>query len=224
MKINATIDVLGLVDKTYKAQKNLAYSTAQGINATAKRIQEAQRQQLDKKFTLRTAQTRQFMERQAAVIKPFASVRQGRLFAEVAVGQRPKLLLGGFEDGAKREPAKGSVIAQPVVGGPARPTFAQPVQKAFTFQGIALKAVRAKGAQGGKQYKGRQSTFTIAGVGVFQRIGRERDAIKMVYRYDKEQTLPAKLNWMKTAQDVANRWLSESITQAFLKSAQTRKQ
>lgn len=217
MKITPRLDVLGLVDKTYKAQKNLAYSVVQGINATAKMVQEAQRQELGQHFTLRTAKTKTFMERQAAVIKPFASVKQGRLFAEVAVGQRPKLLLAGFETGAKRQPMKGSVIAQPVVGGPARPNFNEPVATAFTFRSLALKAVRDK--NGKKQYKGRHDTFTIAGRGVFQRLGPGRDAVQLVYRYDKEQQLPAKLNWMKTARDIAERWLDENITRAFLKSA-----
>lgn len=212
MKITPKLDVLGLVDKTYKAQKNLAYSVAQGINATAKQIQEAQRENLEKGFVLRSSKTKQFLERQAAIIKPFASVKQGRLFAEVAVGQRPKLLLAGYESGDKRPPMRGSVIAQPVVGGPARPTFQQPIAKAFTFQGMALKAVRNTGT---KQYVGRHNTFTIAGRGVFQRIGAGKDAIKMVYRYDKSQKLPAKLHWMKTAQDVANKWLDESIRLAF---------
>ncbi len=215
MKITPRLDVLGLVDKTAKTQKNLAYSVAQGINATAKRIQEAQRQELGQRFTLRTAKTKTFLERQAAVIQPFASVKQGRLFAEVGVGHRPKLLLSGFETGEKREPVKGSVIAQPVVGGPARPSFKQPVPAAFTFKGMALKAVRDKA--GKKQYKGQHDTFTIAGRGVFQRMGP--GAIKMVYRYDKDQKLPAKLGWMKTARDIATRWLDEDITQAFLKSA-----
>lgn len=39
MKINAQGDIARLNDKTLRAQKNLAYSVVQGINATAKMIQ-----------------------------------------------------------------------------------------------------------------------------------------------------------------------------------------
>lgn len=99
MRMDAKIDILKLVDKTAKAQKNLAFSVVQGINATALKIQEAQRENLAKNFTLRTGNTTQFMQRQVAIIRPFASVGRGRIYAEVAVGQRSKLLLGGYEDG-----------------------------------------------------------------------------------------------------------------------------
>lgn len=217
MRIDAKIDVLGLVDKTTKAQKNLAYSVAQGINAPARKIQDAQRDRLRERFTLRTARTKQFLERAAAVIKPWASVNQGRLFAEVAVGQRQRLLLADYEDGAERKPFKGRLIAQPVAGGPARKNFAAPVSPSFTFAQLKLRAQQTR-ESGATQYKGRQRTFTIPGVEVFQRTGRERGDIELVYAFAEKQRLPAKLGWQKTARDVADRWLSESITQAFLKS------
>lgn len=222
MRINAKIDVMGLVNQTYKAQKNLAFSVVQGINDTAKQIQAAQREELGKRFVLRTEKSKNYLTKQAAIIKPFASVKMGNLFAEVSLGGKKKgVLLQGYEKGDERKPAKGSLIAQPVAGGPARPSFSKPVQEAFTFKGMALRAVRSKGrdAKPGKDYKGKHGTFTIAGVGVFQRIGNEREAIKLVYAYAKHQTLPAKLHWMKTAQDVANKWLEENITQAFLRGA-----
>lgn len=80
MRIDAKLDVAKLVDKTTKAQRNLAYSVVQGLNATARQIQDAQRAELRKTFTLRTENTQRFLTRQIAIIKPFASVPAGRLW------------------------------------------------------------------------------------------------------------------------------------------------
>ncbi|OYD52455.1 hypothetical protein CGK74_18020 [Thauera propionica] len=215
MQLNAQLDILPLVEQTTKAQRNLAYSAVQGINATAKQIQDAQREQLNKRFTLRTGRTKQFLERQAAVIKPWASVPQGRLYAEVAVGQRQNLLLSGFERGDEREPVRGKLIAQPVTGNAARPSFGAQVAKQFTFTAMRLKAQQTAG---GKQFKGRAGTFTIEGVGVFLRTGKKARDVELLYAYARKQTLPRKLGWLSTGRGVADRWLSENITQAFLRS------
>lgn len=106
MLIQTKIDVSGLTDKSYKAQMNLVYSAVQRINFTAKKIQQAQRENLRDKLILRTAQTQSFLERNVAVIRPFASVPQGGLYAEVAIAERKKLLLSGLETGAERKPVR----------------------------------------------------------------------------------------------------------------------
>lgn len=216
MRMDAKIDILKLVDKTAKAQKNLAFSVVQGINATALKIQEAQRENLAKNFTLRTRNTTQFMQRQVAIIRPFASVGRGRIYAEVAVGQRSKLLLGGYEDGVAREPFRGKLIAQPVAGNAARPNFKDPVKQQFTFKAMALKSVKTKA--GGKRFEGRNGTYTVEKVGVFLRTGRGREGSELIYAFAEHQKLPKKLGWLKRAEAVTNRWLSENITQAFLRS------
>jgi hypothetical protein len=77
MMLNAQQDILPLVEQTTKAHRDLAYSAVQGINATAKQIQDAQREQLNKRFTLRTDRTKPFLERQAAVIKPWPRCHKG---------------------------------------------------------------------------------------------------------------------------------------------------
>lgn len=216
MKINAKVDIAKLVDNSLKAQKNLAYSVVQGINATAKQIQDAERDNLAKRLTIRTSQTKQFLERQAAVIKPFASVKQGRIYAEVAIGQKDKLLLSGLETGAERKPFVGKVIAQPITGSPARPGFSDPVVKQFTFKSMQLKAQQGK--HGEVRYEGKRGTFTIPGIGVFVRNGKGKRDIEMLYAYASHQKLPKKLGWISRAQAVADTWLEENITRAFMKS------
>lgn len=158
MRINTQIDVLGLVDQTAKTQKNLVYSTVQGINRTAQMIQHAQQQALAKDFTLRTLQTKDFLTRRVAVIRPFASVNQGRLYAEVSMNPRAArpVLLPGFESGEQRQPARGKLIAAPVVGGPARPSFNNPVKDQFMFKNLRL---RAKKTAGGRVFRGQEGTY-----------------------------------------------------------------
>lgn len=215
MRINTKIDVLPLVDKTLKAQKNLAFSTVQGINATARQIQAAQQQALQQNFTLRSK--KDFLTRRIAVVKPWASVQQGRLFSEVAVNAatngRSPLLLGGFEDGDERKPAKGKLIAQPVTGNSARPSFKDPVAQQFTFQAMKLKA---KLVGGKKVYRGQSDTYTVAGVGVFRRTSKSDS--ELLYHFATRQRLQKKLGWERRAKDIADKWLSENITQAFLRS------
>lgn len=219
MKITANINVLGLIAQTAQAKKHLVFSVEQGINATALQIQEAERAELRARFTLRVGgQKLDYLNKQAAIIKPFASVKRGTMYAEIALGGKKKgILLGGYETGEERRPFKGKMVAQPVVGGPARPNFANPVAQQFTFQGMKLKATKAKGknAQPGDDLKGKNRTFTIPGLGVFARIGSGRRDLKMVYHYAKHQKLPAKLGWMKTAQDVAAKFLDDNIRIAF---------
>ena len=102
MKIDVQIDSTKLILRLRNGQRRLAYATVNAINNTAKRIQVAERQRVEKEFTVRK---KNFVLRQAAVIKPFANVKQGRPFAEIAVGQKPRLLLSAFERGAERKPS-----------------------------------------------------------------------------------------------------------------------
>jgi hypothetical protein len=68
------------------------------------------------------------------------------------VGQHQNLLLSGFEQGDAREPVRGRLIAQPVTGNAARPSFSAQVAKQFTFASMRLEAQQIAG---GKQYRGR---------------------------------------------------------------------
>lgn len=215
MQITTQIDVLGLVDQTAKAQKNLVYSAVQGINRTAQMIQDAQRKALEKDFTLRTPQSKDFLTRRVAVIRPFASVNQGRLYADVSMNSKAArpVLLPGFESGEQRKPARGKLIAAPVVGGPARPNFNDPVKDQFMFKNLRL---RAKKTAGGRVFTGQSGTYSVPKVGVFRRLGSGNS--ELVYAFVQRQKLPAKLGWQQRAQAVADRWLSENITQAFMRT------
>lgn len=213
MKIDAKVDVLGLVEQTTKSQKNLVFSVEQGLNRTAAMIQAEQQEAVKKQFLIRSQKTRDFLVRRVAVHKPRASVREGRLWTEVAVNaQARNLLLADFEDGGERKPFKGKdSVAVPLTGG-ARQMKSDPVADRFLFRNMKLKA--KKTAQGKKVYTGAGGFFQTA-KGVFQRSGT---AVKMLWAFARGVKIPKKLGWRKRSQDVANKWLSENITQAFLKS------
>jgi len=98
------------------------------INNTTKRIQTAERQRVEDAFTIRKKDS---MRREAAVIKAFANVHQGRAYAEIAVGQKPRLLLSAFERGAERKPFTPGArsVVEPVVGGVSSDTHSYAIRR-----------------------------------------------------------------------------------------------
>lgn len=175
MQINVTIDNMKLLLRLRNGQKRLAYAVVNAINNTAKRIQAAERERVEEEFTVRR---QEFIRREAAIIKPFASVREARPFAELAVGKKPRLLLSIFERGGLRKPATPGArfVAEPVIGGPARPEFARPVTPE-----LRLRRLRFDRTKTGKVRKGAATTRTylVPGLGIFQRLGE--GAARAVY-------------------------------------------
>jgi hypothetical protein len=142
MQINCQIDSTELVLRLKNGQRRLAYAAVNAINNTAKRIQVAERASVKEEFTLRKPE---FVLRQAAVIKPFASVREARPFAEISVGQKPRLLLSAFERGAKREPFTPGAkrVGAPVIGGAARPAFTGPIVPELMMKKLKVGRTKA---------------------------------------------------------------------------------
>lgn len=221
MTINVDVDPAFLLLRLRKGEKRMAFAVVNAINRTAKRIQVAERERVKEQFTVRNEK---FILREAAKIKPFASVRQSRPFAEIAVGQKRRLFLSGFETGEKRVPFKGRRIAAPVVGGPARPTFQSKVPKALRFTALRLRLTprgdpgrrvrrrsRKQIARRGVQPVrfGLLGTFLIPGVGVFQRVRGQEP--KIVYVFVDPFDLPKILDFVKTAKHVADIWFREEL-------------
>jgi hypothetical protein len=75
MKIDLQIDSAQLVLRLRDGERCLAYAVVNAINNTAKRIQDVERQRVEAEFTI---PKKDFIRREAAVIKPFANVRQAR--------------------------------------------------------------------------------------------------------------------------------------------------
>lgn len=205
MQINVKIDSAQLILRLRDGERRLAYAVVNAINNTAKRIQAAERQRVEQEFMVRKTA---FMAREAAVIKPFASVRQGRAYAEISVGQKPRLLLGLFERGAERRPTMPGAkrVAEPVVGGPARPEFRREVTPA-----LRLRRLRFDRTKTGKRRAAvtATQTYLVPKVGIFQRLGA--GAARAVYLFTSGKRLKPRLRWVKTAEAVAHKWFREEM-------------
>jgi hypothetical protein len=212
MKINVKIDTKALKARTEREAKRLAFSTAQALNETAKEIQTAERVNLDRKFTVRKAG---FLYR-LIKITAFASPRRGRPFAEVAIDPTKKrVLLGIFEKGGEKEPAKGKSVAVPLTGSPARPTFKQPVREEFTFRKLRFRRHRTK--TGKVQWKGEQRTFIIPGLGVLQRVGgkAKSSVAKLIYAFERRPRLKALLDFTEVAVRTFSREFEQQFRRAY---------
>lgn len=210
-KISVDVNPALLLRKLEGGDKRLAFAVSEAIRATALDVQNAERDHAREVFTLRGGRGTDFVLRQVAVITQFPKPTQGIAYAEIAVGQKPRLLLAQFETGGERLPFKGQSVAVPVVGGPARPTFSQSVPDAYRFTRLRLrKTPRAEGhkvrkAEGREDVRyGLEGTYQIPGVGVFKRDGESRRGIP-VYWFVKEERLPRELAFEQTARETAAR-------------------
>lgn len=200
-------------------EKQVAYAIANAINTTVKTGQGRERSKIPGVFHLRK---REFVERQVAVIKPFASAKERRFSATVSVGQKPRLLLSQFEAGGTRTPFKGKNVAVPMTGGPARPSIQASVPREYTFQGLRIikagktrKGHSRRGTEnvtfqlgttrtGKPQFKGQHRTFILTKTGkaalggVFQRVGPGRGDIRMIYSFQHAPHLRAMLRFHAT--------------------------
>ena len=213
MKINVTFDNSEMLRRLPKGYKRLAYASVNAINKTLKRIQKKERERVDAEFTLRR---RDFMLREAAKIKPFASVKQARAYGEVAVGEKKRLLLSTFEKGGVRRPVTpgATYVAMPVIGGPARPMFSSKVPPELYMS--RLKFARTKT---GKRRVGvtRTGTYLVPEVGIFQRVGQEES--RMVYFFMRSGArIAARLHFLRTARKITDRWFREEFQREVVKA------
>src|SRR3989304_3097363 len=113
MKIDVQIDGAPLLLRLRNGEKRLAYGVVNALNATARRIQDAERERVQSTFVLRK---RDFILREIAKIRrtSFANVRQGRAWVEIEVGQKRRLLLSQFEAGGTRAAPKGKGAPAPL--------------------------------------------------------------------------------------------------------------
>jgi hypothetical protein len=208
MKIDIQIDTKELEAKTLREAKRLAFSAVQAINKTATDVQTAQRVNLDRRFTIRKAG---FMYRLIKVA--FASVGKDVPFAEIYVDPtKTRVLLGLFEDGGTRDAAKGAKVAVPITGEAARPSFGSLVLDAFTFTKLRFKP--RDGNHGGQTvYEGKQNTFLIPGVGVFQRIGQK--ATELIYAFKRPMKMDKRLGFTDTAEKVFSEKFQKNFNDAY---------
>lgn len=219
MRIELRVDGSELIRKLEKGTRRLAFGTAAAINNTAKRIQRRERANVRRTFKVRQ---KKFMERQAAIIKPFANAKQGRPYAEISVGRRPRLLLSIFERGGIREPFKGDRVAVPITGSPARPRFGDPVPEELRFKALKFRKTRPSGTftksgrqrrtKGGKGVRfGLNRTYLVPAIGVFQRGLGDAGESKLLYIFTPPPRLRRELGFIRIARREADRWFREEM-------------
>ncbi len=236
MKIDLQMDAKQLEDRMGLTAKNLAYASVNAVNATALQVQKQAQANVKARFTLRNPD---FVLRQAAIIKPFASVGQGRPAAEIAVGQKDRLLLGDFERGAQRPAFVGHNVAVPITGSPARPSFSAPVDGSLRITALGLqpqlttaqrkqrRSIKGKNAaetrsmrgdfnrahSNGQVWKGRRGTYMIPSIGVFQRTGKES---RMLYKFVPHPQLKPRMGFLAMAQAQGSAWLKDNLQHALI--------
>lgn len=239
MKIDLNMDAKALEQRMDLSAKNLAYASVNAVNKTALQVQKQAQENVKSRFTLRQPD---FVLRQAAIIKPFASVGQGRPYAEIQVGQKPRLLLADFEKGAQRAPFIGKNVAVPITGSPARPSFSAPVEGSLRITALGLqptltaaqrqqrRSIKGKNAAetrsmrgdfnrahgAGQVWKGRQRTYMIPGVGIFQRTGPKKADTRMLYKFMPHPQLKPTLGFLAMAQAQGKAWLSDNLQHALI--------
>ncbi len=228
MKLGLDFDISRLISNLDAQGKNLAYSTAQALNDTAKEAQADERERVQQVFTVRNPQ---FILR-LIKIGQFASVKSNRPFVDIFIDQRPlksKVLLPIFERGGEKTSDFGGNVAVPITGGPARPTFATPVAPRWRVP--ALRFVKGKESlnkkigvlphaaaiqkanSSGAVWKGRLGTYLIPNVGIFQRVGNKS---VLVYTFKKSVRLDNRLQFGATVEKTFNAVYRDNFERIFL--------
>lgn len=188
------------------SEKRIGYAVVNAINDTAKLIQKEERRRVGRQFTVRKTD---FVMRQAAVIKPFASVAEKRFEARIAVGQKPRLLLSQFEAGGERRPfTPGAQSVAVPITGTARPNRQSSVPAQLHVKALKLRRIARVGGRRRKKgerapIEGLQGTYVVPSVGIFQRLGRQRSRI--LYAFKRGLRLDRRLGFVTTAEAVARR-------------------
>jgi hypothetical protein len=236
--------------------KKLAYATINAIADTAKEIQQAEFQRARSIFTIRN-QSFFFgnggrVGGVAARITHFPKLTDPTPFADIEAGTLPsgsdelssnrRLLYSRFEDGGTRLPFTPGAksVAVPITGGPARPSADSPIDPAFTFAKLQLRAfyrgtkltrqtrsrknlpVGIIGEYGrvgiptgtpGVQWKGKNRTFILFTAEHPQGAVFERTgagAIRMVWSFVPPFAIDKRLEFVSLAQSVAQRFFAEA--------------
>lgn len=243
MKITIAIDTSLLTKNTDLTLRQLAYAGVNAVNNTVRLVQKQMQSSVKSKFTIRQGD---FVLRQAAIIKPFASVGQARPFAVISVGQRDRLLLPQFETGGQRQPFVGKNVAVPITGNPARPGFSSPVEAGLRMTALGLKPNLSNSQRqqrrsiiGGSRketaqlrrnftrsvaaqnvWEGNQRTYMIPGLGVFQRQGPGKRDTVLLYKFKSGVQLRPTLGFHTLTTEVGQSLLRDNLSIEIAKAMQ----
>jgi hypothetical protein len=204
MKIDVQIDSSQVVKLAAAVLRQLPYATNNAITRTAKEAVDAGRNALRSEVTVR----KQFILNRIRILQ-YSKV--GNLTAIIGVNanvQGAPLLLGFLEEGGEKTPSAGSGIAIPLTGEAARPSFPQSVPTSFRYKNLHFIG-----------NKGRQRTYIVPGVGVFQRIapGRDPSATVLIYSFKPSAVLPVHTHIREAMIDLIHSRFATIFTEEFTK-------
>lgn len=210
--IKLEMDVRPFISKLeeLRGAKGVAYGVVQSINRTAELAQATVREHVQEVMEVRKPG---FTLKQAAILH-YASVGKDRPYAELAVGQKQRFLMSFFEHGGER-PKKGKTQSVPIIGGPARPSFAQPIPEQWRTKQLGFR--RRKGSNGKALFVGKLGTYTVPDVGIFERPGPRAES-HIVYSFVQDEQLPPDLEFEQNIRRIADRWFVQFMEQDLNKA------
>lgn len=177
MAARITIETASALKLTTIVLRQIPYATNNALNRTALEARDAGRDEIRKRFTIRT----NFAPNRVQILK---YSRTNNLTAVVGINssvQGTKPLLAFFEmgEGGIKTPVRGSEIAVPITGDAARPSFSMKVSETrYSYKRLNLNAG-----------KGRLRTFVIPGLGVYRRTGPGKRDIEIIYAFETDAPL-----------------------------------
>jgi hypothetical protein len=195
MKISAEVDISLALKVTAQAIRKLPYATNNALTAVAKEMVTAGQAEIQEKFTIRKS----FILKRLRILQ---YSRVSDLTTIVGINsevQGSPLLLGYFEEGGEKEPSFGSGIAVPITGSPARSSFSDIVKSALQYTKLQLTDY-------GSAIEGKQQTYVVPGVGVFQRVapGNGPDATVLLYAFENSAPLKKHMSLIEVMTEVVN--------------------
>ena len=216
MNIRVEVDVDGALKLCENVLRQLPYATNNAILRTAKEAVEGGQREIAADLTLRKT----FLLNR---IKILQYSRVNNLTAVIGLDanvQGAPLILGFLEQGGTKEPFRGSELAIPITGEPARPTFPQTVKTSLRYTNLDFQDRR-----------GGQRTFIIPGVGIFQRVqsyagrvlrglgarGEGLDNTVLIYSFQPSAKLPHHTRLRQAMIEVIDRRFAAIFSEEFAK-------
>lgn len=201
--LEVKVDATAALHMLRNGEKEIKDAIAGTINATLLRIQSAERARVLRVLHVRKVD---FITRQVAVIKPFASAVRGDLFGVISVGDKPRLLLSKFEAGGERGPFVGANVALPAIGG-ARPSLDASVSSELFVKALGFH--RVGGRRGHGPIEGALNTYIVPLVGIFQRMAS--GASRILYFFKRTWKIPRVLGFVDTARQVIDQHFAPEL-------------
>lgn len=212
MNIKIDIDAEQVVRLTAAVLRQLPYAANNAIIRTAKAIVETERAEITRVLEPRT----KFAQNRIQILQ-YSKAND----LTAIVGVNPKVqgsaVLLGFllGDGGTKEPTVGGGIAEPITGSPSRPEFGSKIPRKLLYRQLGI--IQHVTSTGKIQLKGKQRTFVLPNIGVFQREGPGRRDIELIYKFAGSAHLRARMKFTSLAKNIIDKYFAQFFSEEFTK-------